>query len=640
MALHSSSMKVWQSPNSCYSLLLQPACCYSQPAVTASSELCRRAAGLLTYHQSLSKLRDAESKEMPRPHPPRRERRQQECAQEVARQEAQQRRAENLRQWMAALCQRHREEREARAAAAAEAAAAGLDGNQVGCDGSSLAGAGSSGSSASSDGGGADAVAVLQQYLVSAQQALPTPLCASLAGAPARPQLAQQHKAWHSAASRQAAPGQRGGKPGQTAGLEPACCGLSVTGVSAAAVAGCSDSARTSLAGTAQPTSSGGGGGKGAPLRRPLSAVAWGSRPEPVTVEAVIEQRQAAAAAGVADQGGLLPPASPRHQASMSGSAALAAWQAASRQQSTASETPAASGQPGRAAPAVAQPWQQAAWDAFGRPPGACPPPSSRFLDRVVTFVGVQQEAQLAVVAQLAQGDPDAASLSLCGGDGGFCSSGPLGDSAAGSLRSSGSGSGCPSGSGSGSGGITPELSSAAAALEHTHIPPAMLSALHTVRMTPRLPNGLSQPAPPAGAVLHRRAGQPGRQAARAQDAAAALAPLQDSSGSRVGQAAFALPSPPPGAHQPPAMLRRPPAARQPPEARYSPAKIQPSGGKCSPRAAAAACSGSPGRSVGPSKIPASGGSGAQLAYRQAIQHQAVKSVADLIAGMIREQTL
>ena len=250
----------------------------------------------------LTELHDAVSKKVPRPGSPRRERRKQECAHEAARQEAQQRRAENLRQWMAALCQRHRDEREARAAAAAEAAAAGLDGNQVGSDGSSLAGAGSSGSSASSDGGGADAVAVLQQYLVCARQALPTPLCSSLAGASARPQQAQQHKgpAWHSVASRQAVPAQRGGKPGQAAGLEPNCCGLSVTGVSAAAVAGCSDSARTSLAGPAQPTSSSGTGDKGGAQRRPLSAGPRSIRPEPVTVEAVIEQRQAAAAAGAA----------------------------------------------------------------------------------------------------------------------------------------------------------------------------------------------------------------------------------------------------------------------------------------------------------------------------------------------------
>lgn len=545
---------------------------------------------------------------------------------------------------MAALCQRHREEREARAAAAtaAETASAGPDGGQAGCDGSSLAdgwrAGGSCGSgNASSDGGSADAVAVLQQYFMSARQALPTPLCASLGGGSARPQQAQQARvpAWHSGGSGPAGPAQRGSKPGEAAGRQPNCCGLSITGVSAAAAAGCNDSARTSLAGTAQTGSTTtGSSSKGPPSRRPLSAGPKSSRPEPVTVEAVIEQRHAAAAtAGAAGLEGGAPAISPLRQASLSGSAALAAWQAASRQHSAASEPFS----PGRTAQPAAQPWQQAAWDAYGRPPGACPPPSSsRFLDRVATFVGAQQEAQLAATAQLAEPELGA-TRSLCGaGSGG----GLPGDSAGGSLRTSGSGGGGSSsgGGGSSSGGVTPELSSAAAALDATYIPPAMLNALHTVRMTPRLLSGLCPP-PPAGAVQQRRASRPGRQAAPADEAAATAAPARGRGSGRVGQAAFVLP-PTPGARQPPAARQHQPAARHVPEARCSPGEAQAGGNSRGSPRAAVACGGSPSCGGEADKAAVCGTGGGRLAYREAIQQQAVKSVADLIADMIKEQKL
>ncbi len=512
---------------------------------------------------------------------------------------------------MAALCQKHREEREARAAAAAaEAAATDPDGSQAGSDGPSLAGSGSSGSGASMDGTAPDAVAVLQQYLVSARQALPTPLCASIAGAANRPQQAQQAQqqkvpAWHSGASGQVAPAQRGGKLSEAAGRQPNCCSLSVTGVAAGVAAGCTDSARTSLAGTAQPASgSSNSSSKGQPVRRPLSAGPRSSRMEPVTIEAVIERRQAAAAAAGSVGS---PPASPHRQASLSASAALAAWQAASRQQSAASEASAAAGQQGRAAPLAAQPWQQAAWDAFGRPPGACPSSSTRFLDRVATFVGAQREAQLAAAAQLAQQETGTVD-SLCGGG-----SGQLGDSACGSLRSSGSG-----GAVSGSASVAQELSSAAAALESTYIPPAMLSALHTVRLTPRLLSGLCPPAPPTGAVQQRKLGKPGRPALGGADATAAVARAAGGIGGKVGQAAFMLP-PTPGAQHSPVAGQHPPAARHVPETRCSPCQAQLGGNRGTPRAAARA---------------------GQLGYRDVIQQQAVKSVADLIADMIKEQKL
>lgn len=411
-----------------------------------------------------------------------RERRQAEDAEARAREEALQRRAEGLRAWMAAVCQRHREERELKAAAAA-AGLAGGDGNPA-ADGDAEPDSGnqqpaSNWSDADSDGAGA--TAVLQAHFAAAWQALATP-----------PALAAAAGSGGGAASQQQGPGWRwgrgetgrgkpvrgaGGKQGLVDSTPDSC--LSVVGKQAA---GCIDSARTSAAGG--PLTSSTSGSK----RRPLSAGPLTSRPTPVTVEAVIEQRQAAAADAAAAAAASLPAAEQQHVAwepsrPSSGSAALAAWGTLSRQHSTAAEaaTAAALGR-GQAQAQPPAPWQHAAWDMYGCPPGARPPSScGHFLQRVATFTAAQQGAQAGAAAAADQARDELAELSLC--------------------RSSGSLVDSPGGYSSGGRGVLgqqlPE------GLASTYIPPAMLSALHTVRMSPRLMSGLRSPA--AGTAVQQQ---------------------------------------------------------------------------------------------------------------------------------------
>lgn len=290
---------------------------------------------------------------------------------------------ESLKAWMAGVCQKHRQERELQAAAAAAAEPAeGGWAQAPDNSGSGLQAGSGSGWSDTGAEGSADAAAVLQEHFAAARQALPTRH--GVPAAPGRRQL-QLEPAWHySGAKGQLAAAAAHKERAPDLGSGPDLS-LSVTG-KPAVTPGCTDSARTSGAGGA-PVAEGAGGSRRRPGAAPPAARPWSAGPlasrraASLTVEEVTQQRQAAGMAGdlasPADKRpGGLPVVRP-------GSAALAAWQAANLQRFGAAPPPPA-----------AQPWQQQAWDAFGRPPGARrPSASSAFLDRVATFTMRQQAA-------------------------------------------------------------------------------------------------------------------------------------------------------------------------------------------------------------------------------------------------------
>ena len=554
------------------------------------------------------------------------ERRAAEAAEARAREEAQLRRAEGLRAWMAAVCQRHREEREQAAAAAVAAAAAAAAGADSGSlePGCSSAGRGSD---AGSDGATAAAVAVLQQHFAAARQALATPQAPAAAVASA----GQQHSPGWRAGRAEAGvrqPSRHAGRKQEPAGG----CGLSIVGKAPAAAASSVDSARTSAAG-GLPAGEASAGSR----RRPRSAGCPPSRPRTVTVEEVIEQRQAAAAAAAASAGSqqqqagawpaTRPPTAP-------GSAALAAWEALtarSGRQSSGAEA-AGLGSPGRSqaqaqAPPACAPWQEAAWESYGRPPGACPPSGrSRFLERVATFTAAQQGAQeqAAAAAERARGElPELLDLRLSS------SGSSLADSAA-SRGASGSGGA----DGCGARGVpTPLLDSLASAgldgtsaAATTYIPPALLSALHTVRMTPGLLGGL-RPAPPADGAVQKQAQR--RKGSRPDAAPGSPPPKGGCSPGREARASRVLLDAPLTA----AGGRSP--SKQPCGAGGSPAAKALAGGACSPAARSPVAPALGG--------PASGGGSpacARRQYKQAVEQQAVQSVAALISDLILERRL
>jgi hypothetical protein len=214
--------------------------------------------------------------------------------------------------------------------------------------------------------------------------------------------------------------------------------------------------------------------------QRALSAAPPGvSRVSPATtIEEVLEQRLSAAAAS----------ADPQQSFASAGrgvrpsSAALAAWAAASGASMASSSNCCTAGPPttSNKQQLRSEAWQEEAWDAYGRPAGPSPASKasgSSFLQRVANFTAGQHSAQAAMQATLAE-------PSLC------CSSS--------SSSSSSSGGNTSSNINSSSRG-----SDSTAGLEATHIPPAMLSALHTVRMSPRLLSGL--PGKAVGESQHQR---------------------------------------------------------------------------------------------------------------------------------------
>lgn len=528
-----------------------------------------------------------------------RERRAAEAAEARAREEAQLRRAEGLRAWMAAVCQRHREERELSAAAAAAAGpdtcAAGGGGLAATC---SSAG---SGSDAGSDGATAAAVAALQQHFAAARQALATPQAPAAAA---------------SAAAQHRSPGRRAGRAGPGAACQasskPAGISLSIVGKSAAA--GPDDSARTSAAGGLPAVEA-----PGSSRRRPLSAGCQPSRARTATVEEVIEQRQAAAAA--AGERGAWPPTRPP---TASGSAALAAWEALtarSHQPSSVAEA-AAVLSPGRcpaAASLAAAPWQEAVWESYGRPAGARPPSgSSRFLERVATFTaaqqGLQATATAAVAAERAQAELAELRLSSSGSS--------LADSAT-SHGSSGSTS-C------GARGVPlPLLGSLVSAgpdggSAAPYLPPALLSALHTVRMSPGLLSGL-RPAPPAAGAVQQW--QQRRKAGSGSGSAAVASPNGGcSAGTRGARSSRVLLDAPLTAASGLSPAKRAGGAGSPQAKALSGAQRSPaSGSPCAPVAG-------PGSSGSPA--------GARRQYKAAVEQQAVQSVAALISDLIQERRL
>lgn len=671
----------------------------------------------------------------PASHRMHREKRQQEEAEALARQEALQRRAEGLRAWMAAVCQKHREERQMRAAAAAAeaaaaAAAAGTaaadpdlvqlasdaggavvmqdagvgtgssDGGSSGCDSvaDSRAASSQAGPGAADWAAASEAAKILQTHFQVARLGLP-----SSHGQPAGVGGGQLLRAVRQCGK---APRGTGGAGSTSKGPALPLCSkgtqqgpasnlLVVSGLPVGATGQqCTDSARTSSTGRGASICGSGAGGSPQPRRQLYDPAARSSRGDSVTLEDVIEKRLAAAveaeAADAADalvapsleDRPLLPP--------RPGSAALAAWAAAvSRQQSCAADF-AVHGVPGAAAqqsgsagaaqhqqpqppppqqppqqPAqrqlvrvhvqplswqlTPQPWQQQAWDSCGRLQrgGGAPAPtqqpstaqlpigssssSSRFLDRVATFTQQQHQhqQQLSVEEALTdlglQGSSSSSSEQVAGE--GSSSHGSLGGSGSDQDFAARSADGSvllpARGSGKSRAGheapAAPGSSSSASALDSTYstyIPPTLLSALHTVRMSPRLLSGLrhglqgaappAPPAPPAAATgqaalqqlgrtpwrgggasrRQSQAAQPGsssKQANVAPGSGAAAASPSGSQNGGLGQATLNVPWMMPGPELPGA-------------AAGSPAGAHLASGKSSP---AATCVGAAGKAGG-----------------------------------------
>lgn len=603
-----------------------------------------------------------------------RERRLQEEAEAAAKQEALQRRAEGLRAWMAAVCQRHREERQLRAAAAAaEGALAGTSADPGAADGmdadggsgGSMDGGGSDGNGAGSRGGAAaaadaEAAALLQSHFTVARLYLPSY---------GRQQHQPQRAAHHSDSS-----GSGGGRrpsrslavPSSKLEAQRGVAGpwLSVSGKPVGAPAGHSqhaiDSARESS------TSGHPDAAAAQPPRRPRSAVAGLSQTQSATLEDVVEQRLAAVAAA----GGEAAAAQPTELLRRPGSAALVAWaEVLTKQQGQQQGS-------GDAVlhPQQVHPWQQQRWEAYGRPAAAArggATGSSTFLERVADFTQRQQagaEPEPAALHLHSASDASGASFEHSGSD-----QDTTACSADGSVLSAGGGRGgrgaaTPTPGACGMGGLP-----APPPLGATYIPPTLLSALHGVRMSPRLLSGLrgragaaaaagasAPPLPHAQAQQRQQQQQQGRApwpgaGSRKRDFhASGDASKANACSGGAGHAALDLP-------WALASLQQAGGASPPPCGQLPACKGSPSGALaglaaqhstvCPPaarRGTRAAPTGRPGQQgsgmASPLAAPAKAGaaglwSGSQQ-YRASIEEQAVQSVASLISDMINARGL
>ncbi len=442
-----------------------------------------------------------------------RERRLQEEAEAAARQEALQRRAESLRAWMAAVCQRNREERQLRAsAAAAEGAVAGSDTGLVATHGldadSGSGGSMDGGSSGTSRGAGRlDCDAVLQGYLM-----LP-----GLKMSPSHGWQQQEGAQRAAAGNDSSISSARRRRPsrGTPAGTEQdvkhgrAGPSLSVSGMPVAVAARhgqlAVDSPPVSSTGShpvlASPQAEG----------KPLSAGAL-SQAQVSTTEH-IKLRSLAADAGAgggvsavqeieADETG------PGELLSRPRSAAPTAWaEAVTAQQGQQDSSGSVALQP--------HPQQQQDCDIYGQPVSAAHggiATSSKFLDREADITGQQQAgAECELSARHLFGTSDASGPTtehsgsdrdsrVCSPEGSVlaaCSKGPRGVSAL-----------APAACGMGDPPAPPRL-------DATYIPPALLSALHSVHAGRRLQPGLHGKAGAAAVAGH--AGAPLPQAQRGQ---------------------------------------------------------------------------------------------------------------------------
>lgn len=585
-----------------------------------------------------------------------RERRLQEEEEAAARQEALQRRAESLRAWMAAVCQRHREERQLRAsAAAAEGAVAGSDTDLVathgldadGGSGGSMVG----GSSGTSRGAGRlDCDAVLQGYLL-------------LPGLKMSPSHGwqQQEGAQRAAAgndssissARRRRPS-RGTPAGTEQDVKHGRAGplLSVSGMPVAVAARHGQlpveplpvSSTSSHPVVAPPQAAG----------RPWSDCAQLSHAQLQTTEDVrIVASDASAGGGPLAEQESCPETSMRSQLlGLAGSAAPPAWAEAVTQQQ---------GQQGSSGSVALQPHpqQQQDCDTSRHPVLAAQrgttTTSRRFLDRETDIEGQQQagaECELSARRLLHTSDMSGPTTEhsgsdqdsmACSADGSVlaaCSKGPRGVSAP-----------APAACGMGDPPAPPQL-------DATYIPPALLSALHSVHAGRRLQPGLHSKAGAAAVASH--AGAPLAQAqlgqhsrARRRGAGGIRPDRPTGSGNPKGgactgaasQAVLDVPWALSSLQQ--AGCAPPSPCSQLSHCKGIPGRVpaEPAG----QRKSRASVSGKPGQQgPGVASLPAASAealgrpglwTGSQ-AYRASIERQAVQSVASLISSMINTSGL
>ena len=392
-----------------------------------------------------------------------------------------------------------------------------------------------------------------------------------------------------------------------------------------------SDSARTS-------TASGGGaprasclGCNGPAAQHPASAGLLSSRgstgSDAVTVEHVIEQRQAAAAGAAADASPARPGCIP--QPRRRSSAALAAWASVSVCSSP--------GGPEALSSQSSTSWQQHALlgaYSHGQPtPAAQPTPSSTFLYKVAALIEQQP------------------SISSEGGSG--CGGADCADSAGSSVRGSSSLPLLPAAS-THARVATPDRLAQQAPAAGAYIPPALLSALRTVRMSPCLPSSMHG-SPPHGKHRQRRrqlapavagSGEPSVGGGSSRSTGSSTTRSGGERRASFGQAGIGLPWMPDavatastGVPMPPAHAILPAAARRGRPGAASAGKPSPTSRQSPP---SDAVRGPPTATGGRGAAAGSRGRirGSKQQYLETIEQQAVQSVAELVSNIIHSRGL